>query len=172
MSATPDAPFEIGQLFWLPVPHPRPVMVVCPICAGHKRVVVILGSGEQVSVDCDGCGLGYQGPQGQILEYEHEPIAQPFVVASVERYREPDEWYLHSTTNQSSYFKDLRATEAEALTDAAKRAESFALQQMDRRGYRKSGLKKAAWTVRYHRECIKEYERKIAWHRAHIEVAK
>ena len=163
MSALPEAPFDIGQTFWLPGQATEQVMVECPICAGNKSVTVILGSGEHVTVNCDGCGLGYESASGVIKEYRHTPAAYQFVVAAVERYA-PGEWYLRSTDGRNAYFSELRHTETSALAESAEKIAALEEQNMMYRAHKKKGLSKLAWTIRYHREQIRDAERQLEWH--------
>lgn len=46
--------------------NPSRIRVPCPVCAGKLALVVILGDGEEVGIECDNCGKGYSGPQGHV----------------------------------------------------------------------------------------------------------
>ncbi len=157
-------PFAIGQRLWLPRAQPIQKTVPCPVCFGKREVTVILGDGEHVVVDCDGCGLGFQGPQGVVEVYDHGAKAIEFVIGKVESFQD-GEWAFRSETNDYADASDLRATEAEAIAVAEMKLTELMNHEMNRRRFPKDNLKKLAWTIRYHRDCAAENERKAAYHR-------
>lgn len=168
-------PFEIGDVYWRAIGTPRQETVPCPVCAGNRRFDVILGSGEQLSVECDGCGAGYEGPRGVINEWRTQPVAQRFEIASIESYRMAhdgftEEWRVRSKEGDSAYLADLHATEDEAFAAAAKEAQAIEERNLAARKRKRRDTSKAGWTVRYHREQIKGLERQIARHRGKIEA--
>lgn len=160
-------PFVIGQAMWAPAGVSEKVTLVCPICAGKRNVTVILGSGEQVCVPCEGCGIGYEGPRGVIEEWQHNPRAESFVIAELVSMHQ-DRWTVRSTSGAEHELKDLFATEAEALEAATVRATEVHDRNMDQRGYKRKALNKLAWAIRYHREKIAGYERQIGYHKKMI----
>ena len=113
-----ETPFVIGQQMWMAIGQSEQVTKPCPVCNGDKAVTIILGTGEHVTVMCDGCGLGFEGPRGFIQEWEHHPRAVPFVIASVKSFRD-DEWGLLSTDGAWASFSKLFQTEDEAREAAA-----------------------------------------------------
>ena len=164
--STMAVPFEIGDTYWLPSHLPRSKMEACPVCAGTKAVTVLAGD-ERFVVECDGCGLGYEGPQGVVRVYHYDPHAEPFTIARVARL-DDEGWTVESTTGACALFKALCATEADAL--AVSKAAYLAQEEhnMRQRGYRRKGVSKAAWTVRYHNDAIKKLERELAYHRGKL----
>ncbi len=164
-----DTPFEIGQEYWMPLSTPREVTVPCPICAGQRHVTVILGDGEHVSVDCDGCGSGFAGPKGTITEWDQTPGAVSFVIGYVESLYS-NRWTLKSRDGKTSDFADLCTTEAEAVACSMKRCADQQEHNLMQGRHRRRGLSKAAWTIRYHRQCIRDLERQLVWHRAKVGI--
>ncbi len=164
-----DVPFEIGQEWWLPVAHPRQIEVPCPVCFGNLAVEVILGNGERVGVPCDGCGHGFDGPRGVIEEWSHEPSAQKFVIAEVSSMH-GGRWALNSVTGAYAQFEDLKRTEAEAMAQAVQNAAAQEESNMRSRQRTRKNVQKSTWSVRYHREQIKDLERQLLWHRGKIEA--
>ena len=163
-----EQPFEIGQTFWRPLTNAEQVQIPCPVCAGHCRVKITLGSGEELWMPCDACGFGYEGPRGFIQEYTHEPQVERFVIASIQSFTAPDEWYLRSETGVTTYWKNLYPTEAEALVVAQQSQIDQIEHNLQARRRKKTDTSKHAWHVRYHREQIKKLERDLAYHRAQI----
>lgn len=166
MTAALETPFTIGQQMWLAVGDTENVKVTCPVCAGALGVTVTLGSGEQVGVMCDACGLGFDGPRGYITEWEHRPRAVPFVIASVKSFRD-GKWEVLSTEGWS-YFHKLHQTEAEALAAAQQQAAQQHENNMLSRQRQKSSVRRLTWSVRYHNDCIKDLQRQIDWHQARV----
>ncbi len=116
MPGSLEIPFAIGQQVWWIGNGHREQLVTCPECAGTKAITMILGNGEQVSLYCENCRLGYDPPTGQVKRtyYEHSPTRFTPLRVGVDgseiRYSEsgPD-----STCYSSAYAKDLFATQEE-----------------------------------------------------------
>ena len=167
MSAVLDTPFAIGQEWWAPIGTAEKVVIPCPVCLGQLAVVVILGDGERIGVPCEACGKGFDGPRGTIEEWEHRPTVRRFVIAHVKSMWD-DRWTLESEDGQSRAFDELRATEAEALAVATQQAADQLKRNMQTRQRHRRNVTNATWSVRYHRDCIKDLERQIAWHQSRI----
>ena len=163
-----EMPFEIGQQMWEALYPPTRVRVPCPVCFGQLAVTVVLGDGEHVGVPCEACGIGYDGPRGYIEEWRYEAAARPFVIAGVESMRR-DDWVVKNDDGWSINYANLFATEHEALASARAQVESLMERQCDTRRHKRQEVKRALWSVRYHREQIQDLNRKIAWHRSKVE---
>lgn len=163
---TLTAPFQIGDVYWLPSTLPRNETIPCPICAGEK-VVTVLAAAEHFRVECDACGLGYEGPRGWVTEWHHDPHAVPFTIAEVVRV-DGDTWTVKSSAGLEARFSDLRTTEEGALATSADAYRKQEERNMSQRRHRRKGVSKAAWTVRYHTDAIKKLERELAYHRSKI----
>jgi len=165
-------PFEIGKTYYLPEHQPEKIQVPCPVCYGKKRVEIILGNDERVSVECDGCGLGFDGPRGFVHDYSYTPRVTPFTIAGVASMHS-DEWYVVSTTGQQVNWKCLKESEASAMQECVDRAKELVDENMRRAATsNKQKLKSKTWSVRYHEGIIKDIERKIAWHRQQVSKRK
>ena len=165
MTLTP--PFAIGQTLWTARTSPQQATIACPVCFGKRVIRVELGNGELVPINCDGCGLGYEGPRGIITEYDHSPAADPFTIAEVVAFQN-NEWTFKSDDGKTAYNTGLYLTKSEALAESQKRCDEFHERNIMTRGGKRAGVKKAGWTVRYHRREIANLERDLAWHRAKV----
>jgi len=165
-----DTPFEIGQTYWAPRQHPELITLPCPACKGSCVVTIIYGD-EHVSVDCEACGLGYQGSQGIIKEYDLTPNAEPFTIDGVDSLYN-GKWTVRSTTGATSDFNDLYKTEAEALAVSAVKCAEQEESNMRSRMHKKNSTKRSTWTVSYHKKCISDLERQITWHTSRINAGK
>lgn len=164
---TIELPFQIGAEMWLPANVPSLVRVVCEVYAGNGRIVVILGSGEHVSVECTACDLGLSEPRGYTEEWQSEPGATQFVIAEVVRF-DDGFWYVRSTTDIQSPFTCLHATRDGALAASAVRCVQLHEDNMRSRQHKKNGIRQVGWSVKYHRSKINDLERQLEWHRAKI----
>ena len=162
-----ETPFVIGQQMWMAIGQSEQVTKPCPVCNGDRAVTIILGTGEHVTVMCDGCGLGFEGPRGYIQEWEHHPRAVPFVIASVKSFRD-DEWELLSTDGAWASFSKLFQTEDEAREAAAIQAAAQRERNMQSYQHTKRKAQHLTWTVQYHRGCIKDLQRQITWHEGRV----
>ncbi len=165
-----EMPFNIGDTYYLPHHNPRQISVPCPICYGNKKVTLVLGNEDQVEVECDGCGLGYEGPRGYIMSYTYEPFVSKFTIAGVHSMYQ-EEWTVKSTGGETANMKQLYTRQSEALLEA-QRCMAECIEHNMRSNASAHMRKKLAWAVRYHEEQIKEYERKIAWHRSKVSERK
>jgi hypothetical protein len=139
--------------------------VPCPVCYGKLCAVLELGNGERVTVECEACGLGLDGPRGFINEPCAGSVVRAFVVAGF--VQDGEEWRVLEQSNRGNYRWGVEAfgTEAEA---EARRAVLYAevVEDAAYRSLRKDEYlrKKPTWLVRYHRDAIRQAERDLAWH--------
>jgi hypothetical protein len=164
-------PFKIGEVKWMPAHAPRKIQVECPVCAGQLAVTVILGGGESVSVPCECCGKGWEGPRGVIEEWEYDPQAVRFEIASIASMHN-GRWWVGSTDGAHAEYTDLRETEDEALAVSAERCAKQYEHNMATRARNKRDTKEHTWSIQYHRKEIAHCEQRIAWHRSKIEARK
>lgn len=164
-----ETPFAIGDVLWWPRGDSRQVRVPCPVCVETRRFVVELASGERLTLPCDACDVGMQGPRGYIEEWTLEPRAERFEIAKLASMH-AGRWYVESTGGECEFFDALKATEAEAMAEAENRAAERAEENMRRVQHVRGSVRKSSWSVRYHREKIRDAELSIAWHRGKIDA--
>jgi hypothetical protein len=134
-------------------------------------VTVSLGGGESVSVPCECCGKGWEGPRGVIEEWEYDPQAVRFEIASIASMHN-GRWWVGSTDGAHAEYTDLRETEDEALAVSAERCAKQYEHNMATRARNKRDTKEHTWSIQYHRKEIAHCEQRIAWHRSKIEARK
>ena len=162
-----NTPFEIGETYWAPIGSPEKMTIPCPVCFGQLAVTVVLGDGERVGVPCEACGKGFDGPQGTIEVWEHTPSARRFVIDRVKSMWD-DRWTVESEDGQTRDFSELHETEAEAFAVAVEHVRMQHERNMRTYQRRRRDVANATWSIRYHREQIKDLERQIAWHTGRI----
>jgi len=158
-------PFAIGDVKWLPAHQPRKVEVPCPVCFGNLFVIVTLGNGEEFAVQCEGCGLGFNGPQGTIQQYQYEPSAIHFEIARVESMHDT-RWRVSSVTGGSANYNELVETEEEALAISRQKCADQQEDNMRSLQRTRAGAQRLTWSVRYHNDKIADLERQLEWHLA------
>jgi hypothetical protein len=166
-----NTPFEIGQVFWAPRTHAEKITVPCPCCSGTKVVELIYGDGEHVLVDCEACGLGFEGSRGYIHEYDLTPAATQFTIKAVTGLYD-GRWQLLSTAGESSEFGELCGTEDEALAVSRVKCARAHERNMQSHMHSRSRAKHSTWTVQYHKKCIAGLEEQLTWHKDRINAKK
>lgn len=166
-----ETPFTIGGQYWRARVRAERVTIPCPVCKGKRTVRVEFGDGEMVTFDCDACGLGFDRARGFIEEYTNEPAASPFVIAGVDHFS-GNCWTVRTEAGETADWSELRATEAEAMEESRRRCAENEAQNMLQRKYKRAAAGRSAWSVQYHRNQIKEAQRKVDWHSERLHVAK
>ncbi len=147
-----NAPFEVGQVWWMPRTHAEKITIPCPCCSGKKVVELIYGDGEHVFVECEACGLGFsQGSRGYIDEYDLSPAATQFTVQEATGFYS-GRWRLRSIEGAESDFDALRATQKDALAVSRVKCAEAHEQNMQSRLHKRTSAKHATWTVTYHKK--------------------
>jgi len=165
-----DTPFEIGRAYWLPRHCAERVTIPCPACKGTRIVTIIYGD-EHVSVDCDGCAAGFEGSKGTVMEYDFTPVAEEFTVEGPTGLY-GNCWSVKSTDGRTAEFNDLCETKAAALAVSAVKCADQHEQNMQSRLHARGRAKHSTWAISYHKKCIVDLERQLAWHTAQINAGK
>jgi hypothetical protein len=162
-----NPPFKIGDVYYRPISAPRQTTITCPICDGKLYITIILGSGEQLQVECDGCDTGLNRPKGTLTEWNQDPATEFFEIASITSFHNGS-WGVMSSSGSTCDFSNLETFEVDALRIATEQSKEVYERNMAIRLHRKRETKKAGWSIQYHRQCIKDAERTIQWHQSKI----
>jgi hypothetical protein len=172
----PVPPFAPGDVLWRVCSPVEKITLPCPVCAGNLSVDVVLGTGETLSVPCDGCGTGYDGPRGHIEEWQQVPRIESAIVAGVESFRSNGQggidWTVRFTNGSTASYDRLFHNADEAMVAAEAQSDALTERNLMQRRRRQKSVSKLAWTIRYHREQIKRLEEQIAWHRRKLAAQK
>ena len=164
--------FKIGDEVFFASFDMREAWITCPDCLGKRALTVIMGDDLQVSIDCAGCGRGYEPPTGLITIYRHEPRVTIKKITGVEVCCDGKTNYkieCNYTIEEDRLFAKRE--------DAEKKAEELALKFAEDEKFRMANLKEDrkrtwSWNATYHRGRIRDAERDLVYHRAKLEVAK
>jgi hypothetical protein len=164
--------FKIGDLVWVPVCNNRPKTVPCTVCAGKNVVRLELGTGEMVTLPCENCGKGCEGPQGVEQEYHATPDAEPCRIDGIERHEREN--FTEVAYRCDCYvITEAYATKEEAIEAAkAKAAKENAIQKQRADWVKHDKNKNYAWNAGYHMRCAKEAARKLEYHTSMAQLCK
>lgn len=157
--------FEIGQVVYVVSCHPHVrVEVPCPVCFGKREVQIILGDGTVERIECEACGIGsLTGPTGLVDSWKAEILVSATTITGISIY--DGRWKYQTDGYHSSADHILPTRElAEALRETLL-PELQARAEADFERCIRDKKKHGAWTVRYHRECLKRLDREAEYHR-------
>lgn len=158
-----ETPFQIGDTLYAPRTQAEKKTIPCPVCNGSGIVVVLYGGEERLSLECEACRIGYQNSYGTIDEWDLTPAVTKFVIASVQSMHD-GEYTLKSEDGSTYAFHLLHATQASALEASEKACAERHEQNMRSHMSSMSRVKRVSWTAQYHKKCIADHEKQIAWH--------
>ena len=156
MPATQVERFKVGDTVWVPYAGPVKVTRPCRVCAGTKRVTIILGSGEQVGLDCGMCSHGYESPRGIEEDYEFGATASSYPVTGIEVVVDEDGEHVRYRSGSGGCYSILDhekcyATRDEALANGAEQVAAAAVESEERLAYKEKDTNKSyAWNAGYH----------------------
>src|ERR1035437_4444904 len=161
----------IGEVVWVAVAKKHEaVEQACPDCRGQKYLTVILGDASQVTIDCSTCSSGYGSPLGCVLVSTYKPAV---LVSSVQEIAKGD---ADNVVYSGEGF--YRVTESElsdssvsAFTLAVKKSEDADTEEKARLQRKEKDSRTWAWNVTYHRRCIKQAEKDLAYHKSKLDVS-
>lgn len=167
------ARFKIGDKVWVAKNNAKEEFIPCPDCLGKRYLTVTMGDDSQVTIDCVCCRRGYEGPAGVISTYEYQPIVLYVELTSVESELKEDvevERYGHSGCYREDG-ENVFATEAEAKVRADIFAKERKAEEEARLLRKEKETRSWAWNAHYHRKCIKQAEKDLAYHASKLNAA-
>lgn len=169
--------FAIGDKAFTATYSRHEKAIVCPDCLGSRHVVVVLGDGTQVTIECGGCDPGgYQPSTGFIKQYEFAVILLQGTITGIRQVvpnrsieyelSTEDGCTRHMTEDEVFVTKEEAQAfgESQRVAEEAEENKRFLAKTKDHRSW--------AWHATYHRNYIKDLERQLAWHNSKILVCK
>jgi len=161
--------FQAGEVVWWATHEVEPEHLTCPHCGGTGRLRITFHDDTEASIDCANCSVGYDPPTGIVTLYGHKARANKGIVTGFSLDAGKVEWRI------GDFFivqdEDVFQHEAEALARAAEMAEKHNERELTRTLSKEKDTRSWAWNASYHRNQIKDAEKKIEYHRAKLNVA-
>jgi hypothetical protein len=165
--------FQLGDWAYRATLQHSQVEVTCPDCFGRRALVVILGDDSRVTIDCSTCAAGYEPPRGFIRNDATSADAEYVQITKIEM--ETNNGVPVTLYSGVGFY---RIAEDDLYTDVDKaqaRAETLALErqqeQSERAKRKEKDTRTWAWHVTYHRRCVKQAEKDLAYHTSKLAVA-
>jgi hypothetical protein len=167
--------FKIGDTVWFARAGQSATQIKCPDCDGTRRIRLIFANDEQVSIDCAGCSRGYEGPYGTITEYKFKANVVKTKIDGVDQDRNKITYKVNGNEEMNSYYSfdsvDIFGTEEEAVQRCQILIKEAVDRERDRLLRKEKDTKSWASNASYHRRCIKDIEKQLAYHKGKLNVA-
>lgn len=168
--------YEYGQRLFAASWESTEERVTCPDCGGGKTIECHLWDGGIHIIDCVGCAAGYEPPRGYLTVHVRRAIARPAEIVSVSQNWDGAGFEYRANTGCGSQYcyqeADLFLTEAEALAAAEQKAAKADQEERDQIARKEKPGRSWAWNIHYHRKCIRDAEKQIAYHTAKLNAGK
>ncbi len=170
MTATVEIPFAEGQEVWWAGNASEKVTVECPECCGTRAITMVKGNGEEVSLACGMCSLGFDPPRGTITEWVWNHAPQKLTLGpltSVDNHG-PDgaTRYCYGSFRSEDLFNNEGPCQLDCNRRNTERAEQVEKQAIARLESKRSNLAHSAsyWATqcRTIREDLKRAEARLA----------
>ena len=162
--------YEIGQEVWWARFDTTETSIECPDCAGAGHIRCIMGNGQEVTVDCQNCQVGYETfSRGRIRTHERTPRAEKTKITGIDvtptktEYRVPASYIVQEDR--------LWETEEAALEMAQILADEASHQELKQIARKEKDTKSWSWNATYHRRCISRAQKDIEYHTRKLDVA-
>lgn len=162
--------YQIGDVVWYAARTEQEKTMECPDCCGKKFLTVIFGDDSRVTIDCITCSRGYEPPKGYVTYTTQKSSTRQVGIERMEIGCGEEKYGFGSC-----YLAD--ATELfDTEEEAEKRAVELAIEQekaeLARINMKGERHRTWAWNATYHRKCIKDAKKSIAYHEAKLDAAK
>lgn len=143
--------YNVGDQVWYAVFEHKQVQKTCPVCFGKRKVTLILGNDEQLTLDCDYCGKGCESAQGYVYEHEHVAAPELKTITRIEvNYSAKGETRSYYAAHYILSQEDVFDNKEEAHERANERAAEYAENEATRGNHRKNlSNKSSSWRAGY-----------------------
>lgn len=160
--------WKVGDRPWISKAVYEEVIHDCPVCFGKKEVVLILGNDDRVTLPCDYCGKGWEGPRGYVIETEFSIGVEQLTIDSIEATftfdGEKRRYILFGSRCASD--EDLCVTKEQAEEKSREWIAKDIIEKSTRAEYIKHNVHKTfSWNAGYHLREAKRDESSAAHHR-------
>lgn len=162
--------YKIGQKLWLATHDGEEISVTCPDCGGTGQIHCRLFDGTELSVECAGCTRGYHGPQGRLYLWARKPRASSVEIIGMEV--EAGKITYRTSGSVMTDEANLFLNQEDAVACAQEIAAQHDSDDLARALNKEKPTRSWSWHVHYHRRCIRDAEKQIAYHAGKLNVAK
>jgi len=166
--------YNIGDEVWWARCGNRNITKTCPICFGKRQVTLILGNNDTLTLPCDYCRKGYEGPRGYIDE--HEYIAQPELITISGMHIDKtfdDNKVEYRYGSWCPYTADIFDTKEKAVSRCKEKIIELEKEQQTRAEHIKADKNKSySWNAGYHLKEAKRHEENAIYHQKHARLCK
>lgn len=162
--------FKVGDVALAVRVGSMQVVRPCRACNGDRAVTLILGSGEQVRLECGACSKGYHEPTGTETDYEFQAKLTPYQITGIEVVETANgQNVTYRSGTEHGYYTfgegDLFVSEEEAQAECARKVAEHEAEEERRIGEKvKYTNKNYAWNAAYHLREAKRHEKDAAYH--------
>jgi len=163
--------YKVGDVVWYASFEQRKEKVPCPVCYGNKSVIVVLGNGDEVQVECGFCNRGYNPPSGYVTEYVQLPRAEQMTITrrSIEE-GSGGEKVEYASTHYGLYPERMFDTYEEALACADEMAEQDKIKKENNPKYKNE--KSYSWNAGYHMKSAEKCRKEVIYHEEKAKICK
>lgn len=163
--------YKVGDVVWYATFEQREERVPCPVCYGNKSVIIILGNGEEVQVECAFCNRGYNPPSGYVTEYVLLPRAEQRTITGrrIEEVSGSEEVEYRSS-NYCLYPDRMFDTYEDAIVCATEMAEQDKIKKDNNPKYKNE--KSYTWNAGYHLKSAEKARKDVIYHEERAKICK
>ena len=166
--------YNIGDFIWVARAGQTEKYITCPDCFGTLKLKVILGNGEELSIPCAGCSIGYDPPTGRIKTYEFDAEPENQKIIGIE-IQDNITYHVGNNVGDSCYRlveeRDAFKTYNEALERSKQIKEEKIKEEQIRLARKEHETRSWAWHVHYYRKQIRDAESTIEYARERLGIA-
>ena len=162
--------YKLGDKVWYAQMKNVEKKETCPECFGKKYLTVILGDNSKVTIDCAGCGGGFDYAKGYVTYYQWETDVQEVTIERIEISSKGVEYGFHSCyiARDAKIF----STEKEAEVKAKELAEEHNKEELKKLSRKEKNNHTWSWNVHYYRKEIRNSKENIERYEKLLNVAK
>lgn len=167
--------FKIGDDVFVVNGNTREKWIPCPDCNENLGLIVILGNGSQVAIDCDCCKRGLDGPSGKISTYEWGVEILHAKITGIEinaKYGKEEISYKTDKRYNTDYIFSKREDAETASKEIQDRHNAKEEDKLLNQKEWKHRAKTWAWHVRYHRQGLADARKQVEYHTQRLAISK
>lgn len=164
--------YKVGDVVWYASFGTRGEQVPCPVCYGNKGVIIVLGNGDNVEVECSYCQSGFNPPRGYVVEYISLPHVDQVTITkrTIEEVSGGEEIEYTGNSHYTLYPDRMFDTYDDALACANWLAEHDNIKKADSPKFKNE--KSYAWNAGYHLKQAEKCRKEALHHEEKAKVCK